>query len=148
MTTTKTSTIQQALSQANPNTIADALKLVDLGKMFPVIKVTVAGLTAAASVDLTSAAVKAAATIVGINALVDGEYLPAIGSLLSLRVTAGAAAAGERMISDVGGTASATLATLSDDGTTLLFEANVTGFVLVYSARPAVAVTGVFETTV
>lgn len=148
MTTTKASTVQQALSQANLNTLADALKLVDLGKMFPVIKVTVSGLAATATVDLTSAAVKAAATISGINALVDGEYLPAAGSILSLRVTAGAAAAGERMISDVGGTASATVATLSDDGTTLVFEANVTGFVLVYSARPAVAVTDLFETTI
>ena len=52
------------------------------------------------------------------------------------------------MISDAGGTASATVATLSDDGTTLVFEANVTGFVLVYSARPAVAVTSQFETGV
>lgn len=148
MTTTKDSTVQQALTAANLNTLADALKLVDLGKMLPVIKVTVTGLAATATVDLTSAAVKAAATIAGINALVDGEYLPAAGSILSLRVVAGAAAAGERMISDVGGTPSATVATLSDDGTTLVFEANVTGFVLVYSARPAIAVTSLFETGV
>ena len=88
MTTTKAATIQSTLEKADPNSIADALRYLGLGKLFAPITVTVTGLTASATVDITSAAVKAAAVIVGIDALDDGEYLPALGCLLSLRVTA------------------------------------------------------------
>ena len=49
-----------------------------------------------------------------------------------------AAAAGPRIVTDAGGSASATVCTLSADGTTLTFEANVTGAVVSYMPRPAV----------
>jgi hypothetical protein len=50
----------------------------------------------------------------------------------SARVTGGAAAAGNRQVTDSGGTPSATVATISDDGATLTFEAGVTGVTVVY----------------
>ena len=55
----------------------------------------------------------------------------------AIRVTAGAAAAGVRFIGDTGATPSATVATLSDDGKTLTFEAAVTAFIAVYVPRAA-----------
>jgi hypothetical protein len=70
---------------------------------------------------------------------------PAVQNWTTLRVTAGAAAAGARLLTDVGGTPSTTVATLSDDGTTIVFEAAVTGFVLEYTPRAAVAMTSPLE---
>ena len=134
MTTTQNNTLQAELEKANPNTLPDALKLAGVARQLAVIKATFAALTAAAAVDITTAASRAAATLVGVN-LGTTDVLPPIGDIVSLRVTAGAAAAGDRQISDAGGTPSATVATLSDDGKTLTFEANVTGFVLVYRPR-------------
>lgn len=143
MTTTKTATLQEVLEEANPNTLADAMRKVG-GKKFATVKVTVAALVAAASFDITSAAFKAAITsLLGIT-LENGENLPPIGNVATLRVTAGAAAAGHRDVTDVGGTPAATIATISDDGKTLTFEANVTAFVLTYEPREATALTDVF----
>ena len=61
-------------------------------------------------------------------------------SQVSCRVTGGAAAAGPRVITDEGGTPDATagqlaVATLSADGKTLTFEANVTDAELSYLAN-------------
>lgn len=55
------------------------------------------------------------------------------------------ASAGARLVTDAGGTAAAGVATLSDDGKTLVFETTVTGFVLEYYAKPAVDMTTAFE---
>ena len=159
MTTTKAATIQSTLEKADPNSIADALRYLGLGKLFAPITVTVTGLTASATVDITSAAVKAAAVIVGIDALDDGEYLPALGCLLSLRVTASGTAgsvgtyvftdpSGTAIVPPGGASAAVGIAELSLDGSTITFPNTVTGFVLVYSPRPATAVTEQFATGV
>lgn len=155
---TKPMTIQQALEKANPNDLADALRQLGLGKLFAPIKVVVAALTAAASVDITSAAAKAAATITGIDALEDGEFLPPIGSCLALRVTASGTAGslGVYILGDVaatpivppGGAGLAVgVARISDDGKTITFPNTVTAFTLIYTPRPIVPVTTLLPAT-
>ena len=129
MTTTKVNSIKEVANSGNLNQLADVAQKVKLGQMLQPQKLTFTGLVAAAAHNLSDAAHGA---------------LPAIGDVLTLRVTAGAAAAGDRMVTDAGGTASATVAKLSDDGTTLTFEANVTGFVITYTPRAAVDVASKF----
>lgn len=156
MTTTKVETIRQVLNQASPDELADAFRKIKLGDMLSVIKVTVAALTATAAPDITSAAVKAAATIVG-TTLESGENLPPIGQLLSLRVTASgtAASVGSYIATDTGGTATLPtggasagvgIAKLSDDGTTITFPNTVTAFVVTYRPRAPAAI-GSLDTT-
>jgi len=102
--------------------------------------VTFASLTSAAAQDVTTAASKAAATISGLT-LDTGVNLPPISQVVTLRVTAGAAAAGVRAVTDAGGSASSSVALISDDGKTLTFETTVTGFVLTYIPREPAGVT-------
>lgn len=145
-TVTKNVDLRDALNSGMPDSIAKAEQAVKRGNMTSLIKVTFAALASAAAQDITTAAAKAAGTISGIT-LQTGELLPAIGQVLSLRVTAGAAAAGPRVVVDTGGTAGAPgangpgIARISDDGKTLTFEAAVTGFVLQYYPRADVALT-------
>lgn len=148
MTTTVNQKFQAILDLANPNNLADLLRQVKLGRLLSTVKVTVAALSpASATPDITDPDLLAFATVSGIT-LEDGEGLPAIGQVVSLRVTASgtAASVGSYGITDPGGTAiippggaSAALgiAELSDDGTTLTFPNTVTGFVLVYYPRTA-----------
>lgn len=153
-TTTKTDTLQEVLEKADPNTIADALRKVGAARQLAIIKVVVTGLTAASAIDITTAAVKAAATITGVT-LETGEQLPPIGDVTSLRVTASGTAGslGTYGVSDAGGTAivppggaSAALgvALLSDDGKTLTFPNTITAFVLQYRPRSSNALSGDF----
>ena len=142
MTTTKAKTLAQVLEQANPNLVADALRKIDLARMLDPVKVTFAGLASAAAQNITTAAARAAATVdQGLKDLIAGEGLPPILSVVALRVTAGTLAAGPAIVTDSGGTptaigtGSAHVATLSDDGKTLTFQAAVTGFVLEYIPR-------------
>lgn len=107
-------TLKSALNRANPNTLADALAKVDLGTMIEPKTVTVSQ--------------AAAATIV-----LDPPAL----AVFSARVTAGAAAAGPRMVTDAGGSVTTTVCKLSADGVTLTFEDNVTGAVVSYMPRSA-----------
>lgn len=134
-------TLQQILNKANLNQLGTLLQKMKLGNMLNPVKVTVAGLAAAASVDITTAAVRAAATISGLDRDT-GDNLPAILSVTSLRVTAvDTGALGPRAVTDAGGTAGAPgangpgIALLSDDGATLTFEGTVTGFILEYIPR-------------
>ena len=149
MTTNKTQTYTRLLDKAAPDLTPDLLRKMHFGKMMTPIKVTVSGLTATATPDITSAAVKAAATIAGIE-LETGENLPAIGQVVSLRIAASgtAASVGTYGVTDAGGTAiippggasaAMGIAKLSDDGKTITFPNTVTGFVLVYYPRAAVA---------
>ena len=101
--------------------------------------------------DITTAASLIGATIDQGITLDADERLPAIGRIVSLRSTAGSLAVqGTHVVSDSGGTAlvpSATfpgVATLSDDGKTVTFQAGVTAFVLVYYPRPDVELTTSF----
>jgi hypothetical protein len=145
-TSTGTESIQKVLEKGDLNDLSEALKKVG-GKRHSVIKVVVSGLTADINPDITGALVKAAATITGIDTLKDGEMLPPVGSILSLRVTAGTAAAGDRIVTDVGGTASATVATIDDTGEVITFEDVVTAFVLQYVPRSEIAPTTLFAPT-
>jgi len=127
-TTTKAETIALALDQGNVNKIGDALALVKLGTMVTPLKLTFTGLTAAAAHDLTNVA--------------HGSNLPALVISTLRATTVGTAAAGARFITDAGGTASATVALLSDDGKTITFEGTVTGFIVEYMPRATNDVTG------
>ena len=108
-------TLTTALNRANPNTLADVLALVDLGTILTPNVVTVAQ-SAATTITLSPAAL--------------------CPGVCSVRVTGGIAT-GVRAVTDAGGTPSTTLCTLSADGTTLTFEANVTAAVISYVPRPA-----------
>lgn len=121
VTATATPTLGLALEQANPNNIADALRLVNLSKMLEPQKLTVSQ-TAALTVPLDPPALL----------------------VQSVRVTAGAAAAGLRQIGDAAASASATVCKLSDDGATLTFEANVTDAIVVYMARSEASLSSQF----
>jgi hypothetical protein len=135
-------TIQTALDQANPNQLADLLHLVRLGKMTANIKAVVTSLSAAASFDITSAAVFAAAVVTGLNSEGgDLAALPAIRALRSLRVTASGTtnAVGTYVLTDSSGTgvdpgnnANVGICKISDDGKTLTFGHTITGFTIEY----------------
>jgi hypothetical protein len=143
MTTTRVDTTEQILKKADPNEINDAFHKMDLGTMLTPRKHTFTALASAAAQDITTLA--ALAADVATPALPSNVLnLPPILSVIALRVTAGAAAAGVRTIGDSGATASATVAKLSDDGKTLTFEAAVTAFVLEYIARPNTDMTAKF----
>lgn len=133
-TATETQSIKKTIDNASPNQLADALRKAQLGTTLQGKKVTLTGLTAAASFDVTTID----------DPGISGQKLPAILSLNVLRVTAGAAAAGIRQISDAADTPAATLATLSDDGKTITFEGNVTAFIAHYVPAPAVDLDGDF----
>jgi len=149
MTTTSVKTLRLSMNRASPNEVADILRRIKFGNMLEPIKVTFASLTAAAAIDITTAASKAGATIVGGLTLATSELLPAIGQVVGLRVSASGTAGslGAYIVSDSGATpivppggagAAVGIATLSDDGKTLTFPNTVTGFVLTYLPRAAV----------
>lgn len=144
MTTTATKTLRKALNDANPNEISDALRKVRLGQVLAPVKVAFAALTAAATIDITTVAAKAAATITPTGLLETGEELPPIGVVKTLRVTTSGTAnsVGSYVVSDAGGTAvsptagaNVGIALLSDDGKSLTFPTTVTGFVIEYMPR-------------
>lgn len=146
-TTTADITLQQILNRSNLNQLAAALSKVKLGNVLGSVKVTVASLSATASPVITGSAVRAAATISGLDRG-SNDNLPAIQTVKTLRVTTSGTpqAVGSYAISDAGGTAltptagaNVGLALLSDDGTTLTFPTTVTGFVLEYVPRPGTA---------
>lgn len=143
--TTAEQTYQQWLNKANANLLPTIFQKMKLGNMLSPVKVTVTGLTATTTPDITSAAVRLAATVTGLERETT-ENLPAILAVKTLRVTAvGTGATGPRVVTDSGGTAVAPssgiagVALLSADGTTLTFECTVTGFVLEYIPRSATA---------
>ena len=125
VTATSAPTLGLALEQANPNILADALRKVNLSKMLEPQKLVLSGATAAATVTLDPPALL----------------------VQSVRVTtapAGQAAVASRIVADSGATPSATVCKLSDDGSTLTFEANLTGAVVVYMARSEAALSSQF----
>ncbi|HUK32942.1 MAG TPA: hypothetical protein VLV86_03465 [Vicinamibacterales bacterium] len=105
-------TLKKETNDANPGTIADCLRQIGLGDVLSVQKQ-----------DITQSS---ASTM---------TLSPAALVVQSVRVISGAAAAGLRQIGDSGATPSTTVATLSDDGTTLTFEAGVTEAIVVYMQR-------------
>lgn len=122
MTATKTRTVADVANSGDLNQLSDVAQKVALGTMLGTTKKTYTGLTSAAAHNLTD--------------LAHGNA-PAADIISSVRVTAGAAAAGLRQIGDAAATPSATVAALSDDGKTVTFEAGVTAFIIVYKAKAA-----------
>lgn len=147
-TKTLTELAYDILNEANPNRIFNVLRILKLGNMLTPRKVTFAALAAAAAHNITDAAHFAAAVVAPVYPTTGPSArvtLPPILAIITLRVTAGAAAAATRTPSDAGGTPTAAVATLSDDGTTLTFEANVTGFVIEYIPRSEIDLTTIWE---
>jgi hypothetical protein len=151
VTVTFLDTLQNELNNGNPTSVANIIKLMQLGTMLSPIKVTSGTITATAAPVITSAAFYAGATVTGVPAANEEPAeatLPAILVVRTLRVTASgtAASVGSYIVSDAGGTptlptggasAGVGIATLSDDGTTITFPNTVTAFVLEYVARSA-----------
>lgn len=141
VTTSVTDTVQAELDKADPNTLADVLRLIKLGTMLTPLKRTFTGLTSAAAFDLT------AIDGTGETAGASNPNRLALLDCRTLRVTAGAATAGSRALTDAGGTPGAPgangpgVATISDDGKTITFEAGVTGFVIEYVPRASTSMT-------
>jgi hypothetical protein len=140
-------TLQQVLNKANLNQLATILQKMKLGNMLNPVRVVVTGLTATQEINITSAAVRAAATITGLERET-GDSLPPILSVKVLRVTAsgtansvGSYAVTDGLVADVARCVSPTaganvgLALLSNDGTKLTFPSTVTAFVLEYIPR-------------
>lgn len=136
-------TLQEVLNKANLNQLPTVVQKMKLGNMLNPVKITVTGLTAAAAIDITTAAVRAAATITGLERAT-GDNLPAILAVKTLRCTASGTAnsVGSYAVTDAGGTAvsptagaNVGLALLSDDGATLTFPSTITAFVLEYIPR-------------
>jgi hypothetical protein len=138
-TVTKLHTNKDAMNNATTNEVADLTHRVQLGTMLTPLKRTFTGLTSAAAQNLTL--IDATGETTGVA---NPNRLAAL-TFTTLRVTAGAAAAGARFMTDVGGTPSTTVATLSDDGKTVTFEAAVTAFVAEYIPRPAVDMNSQYE---
>lgn len=127
-TANKDLTIQAALNLGNPNVGWAAMQKAKAGDALQGFQKTLTGLASASSFDLTTLDDPDDVTV----------KLPAALAVSALRVTAGAAVAGPRLMSDGGdtaaqiGTSGVYIATLSDDGKTITFEAGVTAFVINY----------------
>lgn len=152
MTVTFVETLQKELDDANPTTLADALRQVRLGTLLTPLKRVFTGLTAAAAFDLT--AIDGTGEVVGAG---NPNRLPALITH-TLRVTASGTAAslGTYIAGDAGATpiippggasAAVGVATISDDGKTLTFPNTITGFVVEYIPRAAVAMSSAFAGT-
>lgn len=126
-------TVKSGLEQVNPNNAADALRKLHLGLREEGVKVTVAS-SAQSPAGRTGTIESPKVTV----ALAVATFDPPIAAIKSLRVTTGAAAGG-RLILDAAGTPTTTAATISDDGSTLTFEATITGFVISYIPRLSTA---------
>jgi len=131
VTATQNDTVKSVLDRAKPGEWESAAQLVKLGSALAPVSKTYVGLASAAAHNITDAA--------------HGSAVPILVPI-AVRVTAGAAAAGLRMIGDPAATPSATVATLSADGKTLTFEAGVTAFVLVYMQQATVALSTLYPT--
>jgi len=128
---TSPDTLQKVLDRGKAGEWEGAAQLAKLGSILSPVSATFTGLASAAAHNITDAAHGAKVAVL---------------SPISVRVTAGAAAAGLRMIGDPLATPSATVATLSADGKTLTFEAGITGFVLVYLQRASTSLDSLYPT--
>ena len=137
---------REIANQFNLSRVDAALQPAKIGNVLSTVKAVVTGY-AGTTYDITTAAIKAAAVITGINLATD-EMLPPIGHLLTLRVTAAGTGTvvGTYILTDVNGTAltagtsaAVGIAKISDDGKTLTFTVtNITAFVIEYIPRCAV----------
>ena len=150
MTTTPYS-IRQALDDANPNILADALRQVGLGTHLRKIKATIASMSASSTPDVTAIPASKITINEGPKSVRDSGLLPPIGHVKSLRVSASGTGTvvGSYFLTDASGTAVtastsgvAGIAKIGDDDKTLTFTATITGFVIEYFAKPGSYLTG------
>jgi hypothetical protein len=140
MTTTVVPTLQQQLNNALPDELPDILRLMQFGNMVTPLKRVFTGLTSSATQVLTQ--IDATGETVGAS---NPNRLAALAVTALRTVTGGTP--GARIVTDAGGTAGAPgangpgIALISDDGTTLTFEAAVTAFTIEYIPRAAVSMT-------
>jgi hypothetical protein len=119
-TVTTAETIRKVLNSGNLNELADALKKMKFGDMMEQVDETIT-IAAGTTINLlTQSAFKRRALVVQ-----------------SVRVVTGTAT-GVRTVTDAGGTASTSVVTLSADGKTLTFEANITVARIVWVPAPDV----------
>lgn len=153
-TATLNDTVQLEMDKGQLGTTANCVALMRLGSMNSLLKVTVAGYTAAATIDLTDPVVLALATV-NVGYVRPGENLPAIGVLKTLQVTGASANTeiGSYVVTDAAGTTVAPtnatilgVATITDDGKTLGFSGSITDLVIEYYPVANVDMTSVFET--
>lgn len=131
--------ILAVLQAANPNTLPDMLRKQRVDRMFQPITATCT-IASGTSIDITTLRAGTEAVVSSNSPIEAGELLPPVRYVRSLRVATGTAT-GTRMITDASGTASTTVAKLSEDGKTLTFEAAITVFVLVYYGASDIAPT-------
>lgn len=157
-TTTLTPNLALGLSNSDPNRISDALREYGIGLHLSPQKWTWLGTTGATAVNITTAAFVAGASAGANTPPLPLGVLTLPGALLvgTLRVTTGASGSVALYdVTDSGGTArlgallsSSTgssgqtkgVALISDDGSTITFPAQVSGFVLQYVPRSLVDV--------
>ncbi len=130
MTTTADKTLKDVVNDASPNNINDAFRLMQLGDMLAPTK---------------SVHIQAAAPTVTLS--------PPAAIVMDATVRDGAAVLGARHVADIASVPSAPgangpgVATLSNDGTTLTFEDNVTDVIVTYMPRPAADMSTIFAFT-
>lgn len=151
-------TLAKALGESDPNRLADALRTYGLGLHLSPQKWTWLGTTGATSVAINTASFLAGASPgAKTPALPQGlAALPAALGIETLRVTTGpSGSVGAYGVVDSGGTAQLPplagpsgaqvttfgTALISDDGATITFPTNVSGFVIEYIPRSLVDVT-------
>lgn len=140
-TDTSKETIKTALDKANPQVLADLLRLIKKGTMMTPIKETITLASVSATIDLT---VKSAA----------GLAADRIRTLRVSDVTGGTSArVGSYVVTDASGTPldpqadSPGVCTLSDDGKTLTFAGTVKAIVITYYPVPYTALSTLFPTS-
>lgn len=164
-------TIAKALAECDPNRLADALRQYGFGMHLSPQKWTWLGSTGATAVQFGGASAGATAAIAFLASASPGPQTPSLPQnqtmlppaliVGALRVTTGpSGSVGPYIITDAGGTPQAPqlagpsgaqvldvpgVAVLSDDGATLTFAEQVSGFVLQYIPRSAVNVLQLFE---
>jgi hypothetical protein len=132
-------TVTSALEQLNPNYLADALRRLHIGLREAGVKVAVA-----ASVQTPAVGRGTIESPKVTVATVVATFDPPIAAVKALRVTSGAATGGRILLDAAGtaaqiGTSGVYAAVISDDGSTITFEATITGFVISYIPRLSAA---------
>lgn len=169
-TTVLQETLAKALTEADPNRLADALREYGVGMHLSPQKWTWLGSTGATAVTFAGTTSGATSAVNFLANASPGPQTPALplGQLMlppalaigTLRVTTGpSGSVGTYEMTDVGGTAQLLqsagpsgaqvltpgVARISDDGSTITFPAQVSGFVIEYIPRSAVDVMSLFE---
>lgn len=155
-------TLAVALAEANPNTLADALRAYSIGEHLSPQKWAFSTSPGATMWTITGATAYAGASPGSKTPALPIAYntLPAILAVGTLRVTDGVSGGqGMFIVGDAGATAQLLqvagasggqtlgapgIARLSDDGTTLTFPEAVKGFIIEYIPRSRTDVTSIF----